>query len=379
MIKNLQNKPKLFWVGPMIPSENLDKWLSASPAAMKWQKHLLDALIKEGADLEWLYYRPDSYWPKGRLLPGNEIMQSNITYSNKQIRYVNFPGFRNLSKKKKLCEILQNISTLKSDQPLIIISYNAPSWIENAFADSDIRSKFTFIYLIADQTAPKGADGYIFLNYDFFQRYNGSNNKLHLDGAVYPQPQDKFLKKTLEIERKTIFFYSGSLGKWGGVKILLDAMTLIKRDDFELWISGFGDVQAFKKSLPKDNRIKYLGLLNEDQLCDKYQAANVFLNPRPINMLGNDNNFPSKLFDYLAWNKPIISTWSNGFSPEYRKVLDIVEDNALAFSTAMTNYIAVKSASMNQNEKWLQEKTWKKQAINLLSFLNKISYSIDEK
>ena len=44
MIKNLQNKPKLFWVGPMIPSENLDKWLSASPAAMKWQKHLLDAM-----------------------------------------------------------------------------------------------------------------------------------------------------------------------------------------------------------------------------------------------------------------------------------------------------------------------------------------------
>ena len=167
MIKNSQNKPKLFWVGPMIPTENLDKWLSASPAAMKWQKHLLDALIKEGADLEWLYYRPDSYWPKGRLLPGNEIMQPNITYSNKQIRYVNFPGFRNLSKKKKLREILQNVSTLKSDQPLIIISYNAPSWIENVFADSDIRSKFTFIYLIADQTAPKGADGYIFLNYDF--------------------------------------------------------------------------------------------------------------------------------------------------------------------------------------------------------------------
>ena len=156
-------------------------------------------------------------------------------------------------------------------------------------------------------------------------------------------------------------------------------MTLIKRDDFELWISGFGDVQAFKKSLPKDKRIKYLGLLTDDQLYDAYQAANVFLNPRTVNMPGNENNFPSKIFDYLAWNKPIISTWSNGFSPEYRKVLDIVEDNALAFSTAMTNYIGVKSASMNLNEKWLKEKTWKKQAINLLSFLNKVSCSIDEK
>ena len=375
VIENLQLKPRFFWVGPMIPSKHLNTWSSASPAAMKWQRHLVDALVKEGADLEWLYYRPDSYWPKGRLLPSREFLNSNSTYSNRQIPYVNLPGYRSLSIKNNFRKLLKNIMDSRDARPLIVISYNAPSWIEDVFSDHNIRSQFIYIYLIADDVAPKGADGYAFLSYDFFQRYIHSNKKLHLDGAVYPKVKKPFLKKSTEVKRKTIFLYSGSLGKWGGTKILLDAMTLIKRDDFELWISGFGHTTAFKKSLPKDKRIKYLGLLTDDQLHDAYQAANVFLNPRPADMLGTENNFPSKIFDYLAWRKPIISTWTKGLSPEYREVLHITEDNPLAFSSAMTSYIGIEQEDTNKHEKWFKEKTWKKQAISLLSFLEKICHS----
>jgi len=380
MIENSQLKPKFFWVGPMIPSAYLNTWMAASPAAMKWQKHLVDALVKEDVDLEWLYYRPDPYWPKGRLLPWQESLMSDINYNNRQIPYVNLPWYRNLSIKNNFRKILQSIIGSRDARPLIVISYNAPSWIEDVFSDRNIRSQFIYIYLIGDRIAdhllPKGADGYAFLSYDFFQRYISSNNKLHLDGAVYPKVKKPFLQKSTETKRKTTFLYSGSLGKWGGTKMLLDAMALIKRDDFELWITGFGDTTVFKKSLPKDKRIKYLGLLTYDQLHDAYQTANVFLNPRPVNMPGNENNFPSKLFDYLAWKKPIISTWTKSLSPEYRKVLHIAEDNPLAFSSAMISYIGIEQVDVNQHEKWFKEKTWKKQAIRLLGFLGKIRHSV---
>ena len=379
VIENLQLKPRFFWVGPMIPSKHLNTWTSASPAAMKWQRHLVDALVKEGADLEWLYYRPDSYWPKGRLFPWQESLILDINYNNRQIPYVNLPGYRSLSIKNNFCKLLKNIMDSRDARPLIVISYNAPIWIEDAFSDHNIRSQFIYIYVIGDHIAdhaiPKGADGYAFLSYDFFQRYIYSNKKLHLDGAVYPKVKRPFLQKSTEVKRKTIFLYSGSLGKWGGTKILLDAMTLIKRDDFELWISGFGHTAAFKKSLPKDKRIKYLGLLTDDQLHDAYQTANVFLNPIPADMLGTENNFPSKIFDYLAWRKPIISTWTKGLSPEYREVLHITENNPLAFSSAMTSYIVIEQEDTNKHEKWFKEKTWKKQAISLLSFLEKICHS----
>ena len=373
--ENLQLKPKFFWVGPMIPSAYLNTWTAASPAAMKWQKHLVDALVKEGADLEWLYYRPDPYWPKGRLLPWQKLLIPDIIYKNRQISYVNLPIYRNLSIKNSFRKILKDIIKSRDARPLIVISYNAPSWMEDIFSDHNIRSQFICTYLIADNVAPKGADGYAFLSYDSFQRYLFSNKKIHLDGAVYPKVKRPLLQKTTDPKRKTIFLYSGSLGKWGGVKILLDSMTLIKRNDFELWISGFGYSTDFKKSLLKDKRIKFLGLLSDDQLHDAYQAANVFLNPRPVNMPGNENNFPSKIFDYLAWKKPIISTLTKSLSPEYREILHITEDNPFAFSSAMSSYIGIEQEDMNKHEKWFKEKTWKKQAISLLSFLEKICHS----
>ena len=374
--ENLQLKPKFFWVGPMIPSAYLNTWIAASPAAMKWQKHLVDALVKEGADLEWLYYRPDPYWPKGRLLPWQKSLIPDINYKNRQISYVNLPFYRNLSIKNNFRKILKDIIKSRDARPLIVISYNAPSWMEDIFSDHNIRSQFICTYLIADNVAPKGADGYAFLSYDFFQRYIYSNKKLHLDGAVYPKVKRSFLKKSTEVKRKTIFLYSGSLGKWGGTKMLLDAMALIKQDDFELWISGFGDTTIFNKSLPqKDKRIKYLGLLTENELHDIYEEADVFLNPRPVNMPGNENNFPSKLFNYLSWKKPIISTWTKSLSPEYREVLHITENNPLAFSSAMTSYIGIEQDDKNKHEEWFKEKTWKKQAISLMSFLERICYS----
>ena len=89
-------------------------------------------------------------------------------------------------------------------------------------------------------------------------------------------------------------------------------------------------------------------------------------------MPGTENNFPSKILDYLAWRKPIISTWTKGLSPEYREVLHITEDNPLAFSSAMTSYIGIEQEDTNKHEKWFKEKTWKKQAISLLIFLEKI-------
>lgn len=376
VIENLQLKPRFFWVGPMIPSKYLNTWTSASPAAIKWQKHLVGALVKEGADLEWLYYRPDSYWPKGRLLPWREFLNSSSTYSNRQIPYVNLIGYRSLSIKNNFRKLLKNIMDSRDARPLIVISYNAPSWIEDVFSDHNIRSQFICIYLIADHVAPEGADGYVFLSYDFFQRYKHNNKKLHLDGAAYPKVKRSFSKKSIEVKRKTIFLYSGSLGKWGGTKMLLDAMTLIKQDDFELWISGFGDTSAFSKSLPQqDKRIKYLGLLSENELHDMYEQADVFLNPRPVNMPGNENNFPSKLLNYLSWNKPIISTWTKSLSPEYKEILHITEDNPRAFSSAMKSYIGIEQDDKNKYEEWLKEKTWKKKAISLMSFVEKICHS----
>jgi hypothetical protein len=84
-LKNLKFKPKIFWIGPLIPPYCFKDWLAASPAAMKWQKHLVEALVEKGIDAEWLYYRPDPYWPIGRLLPSISKIQFKTTFKKNRL------------------------------------------------------------------------------------------------------------------------------------------------------------------------------------------------------------------------------------------------------------------------------------------------------
>jgi hypothetical protein len=87
-------------------------------------------------------------------------------------------------------------------------------------------------------------------------------------------------------------------------------------------------------------------------------------------MPGNEINFPSKLFDYLAWDKPIISTWTKSLSPIYKKVLHVVDDNPIAIAFAMSSYLKVKKFSKTKD--LIQKKSWPNQAGNLINFIKKI-------
>ena len=203
-IKN-KLKPKIFWVGPYIPSKYLRYWLAASPAAMKWQSHLYKSLINENIDMEWLYYRPDSYWPKGRLMPYSKSIPSEIVNPQNQIHYLNAPGLRNFTLKESLEKILINKFKQYISRPLVIVSYNGPAWMKQIFSNQNIRSKFSCIYIVADEEVPPSADGYVFLSYDSFKKYKKNLNKLHLDGAIYPLIESKNSQKLYK--KKKLFFF----------------------------------------------------------------------------------------------------------------------------------------------------------------------------
>ena len=365
-------KPKVLWIGPFIPSDNIKNWLAASPAAMKWQKHLFDALVEEHVDMSWLYYRPDSYWPKGRLFPSKINIPSKIVNYENQIHYLNTFGLRDFTLQKSLEKILNKKAKLNNFEPLIIVSYNGPKWMKKIFLNKNIRSKFFCMYIVADEEVPAGADGYIFLSYDSFKKYNKSLNKLHLDGAVYPSHILQNVKKLNNKKKKTIFFYSGSFFKNTGLEILLEAIDLLKERNFELWISGSGNDRFIKSAMKTDNRIKFLGLLSNNQLLNAYKKADIFLNPRPVNMKSNDISFPSKLFDYLRWNKPIISTCTKSLDPKYKEILDIVEDDPVSIALAIRSYLEGKKYSKKKNKEWIRNKNWNNEAKKLKEFLKKI-------
>lgn len=366
---------KLYWVGPWIPQQNLEQWKAASPAAMKWQKHLVDALVGQGVAVNWAFYRPEPYWPRGRLLPADANIsgyQAPNSDSN-ELRYINLPVMRRHSLTRSCQDILAAIPQQKQ----IIVSYNAPEWYSDALCR--LRSKFNFswICIVADDVAPEGPDGYVFLSYGYFERFLETDKKMHLDGGIYPLCKPKNETVGIQKRKKTRFMYSGSLGRWGGIPLLLDALQLVDNDDFEVLISGSGISKADLLRVSRDVRVRYLGLVNETQLADAFSSTDIFLNPRPTRIAGGGNNFPSKILDYLGWEKPIISTWTDGLAPEYRHVLNVVDDNPESLAVEM---MKLSKATVNhvRTSEWAFRfnKCWNQQATRLSDFIQLVSRNI---
>jgi hypothetical protein len=363
------NNLKIIWLGPYVSPKYLNLWKAVSPAANKWQYYLLKSLIQIGQDIEFLFYRPESYWPKGKFLPSKIKYPIDILKNKQETFYINSPFLRNLTMtntlKKKLYKIIQN----NNSQTLIVISYNETEWTKKIFTDKVIKANFLRIYIVADDAIPKDADAYVFLSYGVFKKKK-YYNKLFLDGAPY-HLDSKFNTKKI-FNRKKIFLYSGSLYKYTGIRLVFEALEYIKDKNFEVWICGPGYNKMLGLALKKDKRIKFFGLVSEKRFNNICRKVDVFLNPRANNTKSSEISFPSKLFDYILWNKPIISTWTKSLSPMYKKILHIVDHDAFSIALAMTSYLDEKNNFKSNNKEIMKKKGWIDQARRLVFFIKRI-------
>lgn len=105
------------------------------------------------------------------------------------------------------------------------------------------------------------------------------------------------------------FMYSGLLNHVTGINLLLEAVKSMERRDIRLLISGKGELEKeVIEAAGEDDRICYLGHLPYEEYIKRLQEADVLVNPRDMRLPENQNNFPSKVMDYLAAGKVIIST-----------------------------------------------------------------------
>lgn len=357
---------KIIWVGSWFPVDNISNWRAASPAAMKWQGHLLSAMKKFGVDLYFLYFRAEPVWPRGRLLPSRApYCPGSVPSQGNELQYINIYFLRTIS----LCTntVLSVLAASATDdrESVVILTYNGPLWVRMAMKILRLITSVRWICVVADDFAPNGADGYIFLSHGYYKRFQ-SEHKLHLDGGVYGRTAPA-QPSSLNIDsRKKVFLYSGNFTKWSGVDILLDATRLIDRKDFIVLLSGPAPSQAIIDRISADSRTHYLGLLDPSELSKLYERADFFVNPRPTDIKYGDNNFPSKLLDYLAWNKPILSTKTAGLSPKLCDNLEICEGTPESFAAAMEMALSSPDQLTAPCENIL---SWEEHADRLMSFV----------
>jgi glycosyltransferase involved in cell wall biosynthesis len=124
------------------------------------------------------------------------------------------------------------------------------------------------------------------------------------------------------------------LSHLAGIPLLLQAFQRLEDARFRLWIIGGGELEPMvRHAAATDTRIRYLGKLSRPYLLAAYTAADVLVNPHSTVLLTARYVFPSKLLEYLASGRPVITTATPEIAADYGDlctVLDREEPQALA-------------------------------------------------
>lgn len=195
-----------------------------------------------------------------------------------------------------------------------------------------------------------------------------------MEGGISKSFYDYFEKCTATDDTKIRIMYSGILEKVTGIDLLIDAFLKLENSNVELIITGDGSLAEWiLKEEEKCSKIKYLGCLPYEQYMDKLLEADILVNPRNMKLPENANNFPSKIMEYLATGKIIVSTKFPGWDryQKYIKFCDsTVEDISVSINQCI-NSIKEWDKQRDNNRKYAQTFLWDAQVSRMEKFIQK--------
>lgn len=158
----------------------------------------------------------------------------------------------------------------------------------------------------------KTADHFTFTNIELKEKYRINENK----STIIPNGVDienfkniKNAKEKLGLDG-FIIGYVGVLREWVNFEPIFKALTYLK-DDIKFLIVGSEGRLIENKLLAKkyglDNRVIFTGMIKYSKIPLYISAMNICLIPFRINEI-SENALPLKLFEYMACEKPVIST-----------------------------------------------------------------------
>ena len=130
-------------------------------------------------------------------------------------------------------------------------------------------------------------------------------------------PNKKQLRKILKIDNNVVVIgYSGHLYKGRGIELILELTSLLKKQLFLIIGGNNEDIKYYIKKAEElnINNIKFLGFINNQELPKYIAVCDILLMPyqNKVKVSGGGNTVefmsPLKMFEYMASNRPIISS-----------------------------------------------------------------------
>lgn len=232
---------------------------------------------------------------------------------------------------------------------------------------------YKFYEQLAKHYIPK-VDGRIVINEKIIDYYSPGKDFLLIDGGINKAVVNHLFPLKPSQTSEYVFVCAGMLWDQNGTKLILEAMKLLKVQDIRVLFAGRGnDVPLIEQAAKEDNRIKYLGMLSMDQLFVVYQKADVLLNLRLEEEV--DFHFPSKLLEYMATGKTVVSTPIAHAERDYGEYIEILHDitgkglASMLLSICQTPKIQLFEKGRKMRDFMLSKRTWGDRTSEILNYI----------
>ena len=199
---------------------------------------------------------------------------------------------------------------------------------------------------------------------------------LVIEGGVSQEDISKtenLIKTKRNMKNKIVF--TGTLDKVNGVDFLINSIKNIENQCMELDIYGIGELEEFvRKSSIRDKRIKYKGFKKNDEILERQKNASFLIIPRKRSNKILRYTFPSKLFEYMLSETPVICTNIPGLKQEYQECLYVIDtEDEIVFANEISkilkkDFLELEKKAINARKFIIEKKNWDKQGLKILNF-----------
>lgn len=219
-------------------------------------------------------------------------------------------------------------------------------------------------------------DRYVFYAEKMAEYYHVKPDRyIIIEGSIDLRDSHYLQKKQLN-SGQFILLYSGAITKERAIPEFVKAFMEYPDPDVRLWLTGSGNCDEWiRMCAKKDPRIHHFGFLNtREEVLEKEAQATALLHIRDPKAVSSSYCFPSKLFEYLASGKPVISVCIPGVPDEYYSyMIDIPELTNEGVANAIER---VKGMTSSERQQFgakarafvINEKSSRVQAKKLLDF-----------
>lgn len=211
-------------------------------------------------------------------------------------------------------------------------------------------------------------DRLILLSYDLYKRFPHPQ-KLFFPGAIHMQDYAAFRYRNNKICR---YLYSGLLNEVTGIDLYLSAIRKTSLQDAEFWFTGRGPLESMvREAAQNDERIVYKGFVSREDYYRILDEVDIVVNPRNMNLPENQNNFPSKIMEYLASGNIVVSTQFPGWEAFAPHILFCETSTEGLCQGLLQAFRHRKNGEQifDQNRDFVQQYDWGSQTQRLISFL----------